>query len=72
MCRSDAKAGVSDPTIGRRTVEAQEIKATPGITGWYCPSVNWALIKSAYNGETVLILVTKPCGVAPLNMLKLT
>ena len=72
MCRAGAKAGLSEPTVGRRTAEDHQTKATPGITGWYCPSVNWALIKSAYNGETVLILVEKPSGVAPLNMLKLT
>ena len=39
MCRAGAKAGLSEPTVGRRTAEDYEIKATPGITGWYCPSV---------------------------------
>ena len=39
MCRSDAKAGVSELFVGRRTANNQETKATPGITGWYCPSV---------------------------------
>ena len=32
-CRAVAKAEHSDPTIQYRMVEAQRIKATPGITG---------------------------------------
>ncbi len=40
MCRAGAKAGLSEPTVGRRTAEDHQIKATPGITGWYCPSVH--------------------------------
>jgi hypothetical protein len=40
MCRADAKAGPSEPTLARRSGEDQEIKATPGITGWYYPSVH--------------------------------
>ena len=48
MCRADAKAGLSEPTlisfylfkmIARRSGEDHQIKATPGITGWYHPSV---------------------------------
>ena len=31
---------LSDPTVVRRNAEAQRIKATPGITGWLCPSVH--------------------------------
>ena len=33
MCRADAKAGPSEPTVARRSAEDQQIKATPGITG---------------------------------------
>ena len=40
MCRADAKAGPSEPTLARRSGEDQRIKATPGITGWYHPSVH--------------------------------
>ena len=40
MCRADAKAGPSEPTVARRSAEDQQIKATPGITGWYRPSVH--------------------------------
>ena len=68
MCRADAKAGVSEPTLmrnlklgigtlalnydarapvpsslgssARRSGEDHQIKATPGITGWYHPSVH--------------------------------
>ena len=40
MCRAGAKAGPSEPTLARRSGEDQQIKATPGITGWSCPSVH--------------------------------
>ena len=40
MCRADAKAGLSEPTLARRSGEDHQIKATPGITGWFCPSVH--------------------------------
>ena len=40
MCRADAKAGLSEPTLARRSGEDHQIKATPGITGWYRPSVH--------------------------------
>ena len=40
MCRADAKAGLSEPTVDRRIAEDHQTKATPGITGWYCPSVH--------------------------------
>ena len=40
MCRADAKAGPSEPMLARRSGKDQRIKATPGITGWYCPSVH--------------------------------
>ena len=40
MCRAVAKAGLSEPTLTRRSGEDHQIKATPGITGWYCPSVH--------------------------------
>ena len=40
MCRAGAKAGLSDPTLARRSGEAHQLKATPGITGWYYPSVH--------------------------------
>ena len=40
MCRADAKAGPSEPTVARRSAEDQQIKATPGITGWFWPSVH--------------------------------
>ena len=40
MCRADAKAGLSEPMLPRRRGNDQEIKATPGITGWYYPSVH--------------------------------
>jgi len=40
MCRADAKAGPSEPTVARRSAEDQQIKATPGITGWYRSSVH--------------------------------
>jgi len=33
MCRADAKAGLSEPTLVRRNGEDHQIKATPGITG---------------------------------------
>ena len=33
MCRAGAKAGLSEPTVGRRTADDHQIKATPGITG---------------------------------------
>ena len=39
MCRAGAKAGLSEPTVGRRTADDHQTKATPGITGWYYPSV---------------------------------
>ena len=39
MCRAVAKAGLSEPTLARRSGEDHQIKATPGITGWYHPSV---------------------------------
>ena len=37
ISRAVAKAEVSDPTVRNRTAEAHRIKATPGITGWWCP-----------------------------------
>jgi hypothetical protein len=40
MCRADAKACVSEPTLTRRSGEDHQLKATPGITGWYHPSVH--------------------------------
>jgi len=40
MCRADTKVCVSEPTLARRSGEDHQIKATPGITGWYCPSVH--------------------------------
>ena len=40
MCGADAKAGLSEPTLARRSGEDHQIKATPGITGWFCPSVH--------------------------------
>ena len=33
VCRADAKAELSEPTLPRRRGEDQQIKATPGITG---------------------------------------
>ena len=33
MCRADAKAGLSEPTVDRRIAEDHQLKATPGITG---------------------------------------
>ena len=40
MGQAVAKAELSDPTFGCSTEEAQQIKVTPGITGWLRPSVN--------------------------------
>src|SRR3989344_7144283 len=40
MCRADAKAGLSEPMLPRRRGKDHQIKATPGITGWYRPSVH--------------------------------
>src|SRR3989344_7393983 len=40
MCRAGAKAGLSEPMLARRSGNDQQIKATPGITGWYYPSVH--------------------------------
>ena len=40
MCRAGAKAGLSEPLVPRRRAIDQQIKATPGITGWYYPSVH--------------------------------
>ena len=52
ICRAGAKAGLSEPTFYeikifskifisvRRNEEDYQIKATLGITGWYCPSVH--------------------------------
>ena len=40
MCRADAKAGLSEPTLPRRRGEDHQLKATPGITGWYRPSAH--------------------------------
>ena len=40
MCRADTKVCVSEPTLVRRNGEDHQIKATPGITGWYHPSVH--------------------------------
>jgi len=31
ICRADAKAGPSEPTVARRSAEDHQIKATPGI-----------------------------------------
>ena len=39
MCGADAKAGPSEPMLARRSGKDQQIKATPGITGWSGPSV---------------------------------
>ena len=38
--RAGAKAEHSEPTLARRSGEDHQIKATPGITGWYHPSVH--------------------------------
>ena len=40
MCRADAKAGLSEPTLVRRNGEDHQIKATPGITGLSDPRVH--------------------------------
>ena len=40
MCRAVAKAGLSEPTLTRRSGEDHQLKATPGITGWYRSSVH--------------------------------
>ncbi len=40
MCRAGAKAGVSEPIVPRRRANDHQTKATPGITGWYYPSVH--------------------------------
>ena len=40
MCRADAKAGLSEPILARRSGNDHQTKATPGITGWYYPSVH--------------------------------
>jgi len=40
MCRAVAKAGLSEPMLPRRRGKDHQIKATPGITGWYRPSVH--------------------------------
>ena len=40
ISRAGAKAEVSDPTMVYRIVAAQQIKVTPGITGWYRPRVH--------------------------------
>ena len=38
--RADAKAEHNEPTDRFRCGRRHRIKATPGITGWYCPSVH--------------------------------
>ena len=40
VARAVAKAELSDPTVLYRRAEAQQIKATPGITGWLLPRVH--------------------------------
>ncbi len=40
MCRADTKVGFSEPMLPRRRGKDHQIKATPGITGWFCPSVH--------------------------------
>jgi len=39
ISRADAKAEHSDPMVQIRLAKAQQIKATPGITGWFRLSV---------------------------------
>ena len=39
-CRTDAKAGLSDPASLRGWDVAYRIKGTPGITGLSCPRVH--------------------------------
>jgi len=34
VCRADAKAELSEPTMVRRTVGDHQTKVTLGITGW--------------------------------------
>lgn len=38
--RTGRKLGHSDPVVRNGTAIAQRIKATLGITGWYCPRVH--------------------------------